>query len=106
PSIDAAQFARHLRQCSDCSAMALESVQMKRSLAAAGKRYAPSADFRSKVLGGVTKRPSRQGRWAWRILLAPVAIVVILSTALGLYVARERTTRDRVYGELADLHVS
>src|SRR3954454_22972295 len=105
-SAEATELGTHLRHCSDCSAMALQNVQTKRSVAVAGKRYVRSAEFRARVLRSATPRSRREGRWAWRILLAPVAALVILSVAVGLYVAREKTTRDGVYGELADMHVS
>ena len=35
----------HVHSCASCSADALARVQMKRSIQAAGRRFAPSANF-------------------------------------------------------------
>ena len=78
---------------------------MKRTVALAGKRYEPSAAFREKVRQNVSRSPRREARWIWRIVALPAALLVILSMTVGFYVEHQKTQRQRVYGELADLHV-
>ena len=96
----------HLRGCSTCAADALGRVQMKRSVQMAGKRYAGSAEFRNKIAKSVAAKPRRESGWAWRILAVPALLLLILSVGVNLYVGRQKTRRERVYSELADLHVS
>jgi anti-sigma factor RsiW len=105
-SLEATELAGHLRQCSACSALALENVQLRRSVAMAGKRYTANAEFRAEVLQSVSKTSPKRQLWAWRLLFAPAALVVLVSLAVNFYVGREKSSRDRIYGELADLHVS
>lgn len=102
---EAQEFAAHLRSCSSCAAEALERVQLKRSVALAGKRYEPSAEFRAKIQKAVGAEPKRQGVWFWRIIALPAALVLLLSLAVNFYVDREKARRQRVYSELTDLHV-
>lgn len=106
PSADAATLAKHLQECAECAAEALHRVQMKRAVALAGKRYAPSIQLRDKVRRslGTSSRP--QSGWVWRIVALPAALVLLLSVAVGLYVEHGRTQRKRVYSELADLHIA
>jgi anti-sigma factor RsiW len=102
---EVSDFTLHLRQCTDCAADTLERVQMKRAIAVAGNRYEPSAEFRARIMSSVASRPRRSRSWVW-ILATPAALVLLLSLAVNLYVNREKTRRERVYGELADLHVA
>ncbi|MGZ5538473.1 MAG: anti-sigma factor family protein [Chthoniobacterales bacterium] len=107
--LDAAEanaLGAHLQECAACAAEALRRVQMKRSVQMAGKRYAPSAEFRSRIAKSVAAKPQRGAGWYWKILAAPALAVLILSIALNLFVGRENARRQRVYSELADLHVS
>ena len=106
PSSESASLAKHLRGCTDCAADALERVQMKRAIAVAGKRYQPSLHLRERVQRSVAGRPGRQRAWVWRIVALPATLVLLLSLAVGLYVDHEKTRRQRVYSELADLHVA
>lgn len=105
-SSESTEVANHLRQCARCTAAALENAQMKRSVAIAGKRFAPSAEFRSKILSSTGRKPARGGNWMWKLVLAPAVVVVLLSLGFNLYVNRQKSNRERVYSELADLHVS
>lgn len=107
--LDAAEanaLRTHLRECAACAAEVLERVQMKRSVEIAGKRYAPSAEFRSRIAKSVAAKPRRRASWYWKILAAPAVAIIILSIAVNLFVGRENARRLRVYSELADLHVS
>jgi len=95
----------HLRACASCAADALERVQLKRSVASAGRRYEPSSAFRGKIaLRGA--KPRREIGWQWSVLAVPAALVLIVSIAGSLHLARENARRQRAYSELADLHVA
>jgi anti-sigma factor RsiW len=103
---EASALGGHLRGCAACAADALGRVQMKRSVQLAGKRYAASAELRNKIAKSVAAKPRREAGWAWRILALPAVLVLIVSVGVNIYVSRESARRQRVYSELADLHVS
>lgn len=103
---EANELGKHLRECSDCAAEALERVQMKRSVANAGKYFEPSTEFRKKIEKNIHKSSKKTNIWGWQIVALPALLVLIISLAMGLYVNREKAKRERVYGELADLHVA
>jgi len=105
-SAEARDVSVHLRGCAICAADALDRLQMKRSVAVAGKRYEPSAQFRAKVMKQVAAKPRRGTGWGWRIVVVPALTVLIVSVAVSLYVQRDSARRQRVYSELADLHVA
>lgn len=94
----------HLPGCAACAAV-LARVQMKRSVPMAGLQYTASAELRNRVMRGIAVKPRRKLGWLW-ILAAPALSVLIVSVAVNLYVGREDARRQRVYSELADLHVS
>jgi anti-sigma factor RsiW len=108
PSADAAALSAHMRSCASCSADALDRVLLKRSVAAAGRRYEPSSELRAKIanISGATVKAHRQSSWGWKILLVPALLVILLSVGVDWYVSRVNARRVRVYGELADLHVA
>ncbi len=97
-------FDGHVHGCSSCAADALARVQMKRSIHAAGKRFAPSAELRRKVQGGIAAKTRRSfsPSWMFAAALPILAIVALLSTYLGV----QRSHRDQTYSEIADLHVA
>jgi anti-sigma factor RsiW len=95
-----------MRACAACAGDALERVQMKRSLATAGKRYAPSAELRAKIAKSVASKPRRASGWMWKIVAVPALSVLLASVAVNWYVGRESARRQHVYSELADLHVA
>jgi len=103
---EAGEVAAHLKGCAACAADALGRVQLKRSVQAAGKRYVASTEFRNRIAKSVTERPRRDASWYWKILAVPALSVLILSAAVNWYVGRENARRQRVYSELADLHVA
>ena len=103
---EASSVGDHLRECTACAREAIENVKIKRSVAAAGKFDAPSAQFRSKIMKRVSVKPHRGQWWLWRLVAAPAAFLVLLSLGVNLYVSQARGQRSRVYSELADLHVS
>jgi anti-sigma factor RsiW len=100
----------HLNSCAACAVDVLDRVQLKRSVQAAGKRYEPSAEFRARIANTIakttaTKAPSANV-WGWRIIFVPAVVMLIFALALNFYLGRERAARQRVYSELADLHVA
>lgn len=102
---EARQFGSHVRECSACAVDVIELVQMKKAVSVAGKTYSPSMEFRRKMLGELTKADGRGRMWGWKLILAPAALVVIISLAMMLLVGREKNRREPMFGELADLHV-
>jgi len=102
---EARVLAEHVRTCPACAADALERVQMKRAVQAAGKRYAPSAQLRNRISKSAKSKPRRHFSF-WQILAAPALVLLILSVATNFYIGRENARRQRVYSELADLHVA
>ena len=96
----------HLRGCSRCAAEALDRVQLKRSVAFAGKRYEPSAEFRAKIARSLKTRPERAGGLFWKLLVIPAVLTLILVLGLNFYVGRAKAERQHVFSELADLHVA
>lgn len=110
-SAEANALARHLPGCAACASDILERVQMKRSVHAAGNRYTASAELRNRVAQTVaiessgTKR-SRSRASLWTVLALPALSVLIVSVAVNLYVRRENARQERIYSELADLHVA
>jgi anti-sigma factor RsiW len=105
-SSESKAVAQHLRECTSCAAYALGLVQMKRSIAAAGKRYQPGAEFREKIQKTIGSKRQRDGSWYWKIVAIPAALVLVLSVTVNLYVDRAKAQRERVYSELTDLHVA
>lgn len=103
---EATSLGAHLRGCAACAADVLERVQMKRSVQMAGKRYTASAELRDRIAKSVAAKPRREAGWLWKILVVPALSVLILSVAVNLYVRHESERRERVYSELADLHVA
>jgi anti-sigma factor RsiW len=106
PESETASLGQHLRQCASCAADALERVQLKRAVADAGKRYAPSAEFRQKIQQAARKPLRRGNIWGWQVVALPALLILIISLLMSFYVSREKERRQRVYGELADLHVA
>ena len=94
----------HVHSCASCSADALARVQMKRSIQAAGRRFAPSADFRRRMQQSMAPKPKRSFRLGW--ILATAAVAIFVAGALTASYVGNRSGRDHVYSEIADLHVA
>jgi anti-sigma factor RsiW len=105
-SAEAGELNVHMRGCSECSADALETVQLKRAVSAAGKRYQPDPAFRARMMKTVSAKPRRNTSWLWKIVAIPALSVIIASIAVNWYVGRESARRHQLYSELADLHVA
>jgi len=106
PDAEARKFALHLPECSACAADALERVQTKRGVSIAGRAYQPTPAFRRQVEQSLRKSIPQGKAWAWKLVLLPAALVLIISLSLLLLVNREGARRSRVFGEIADLHVA
>jgi anti-sigma factor RsiW len=102
----ASALSAHFRECADCAADVLGRVQLKRSVQVAGKRYTASAELRNRIARSVAPKPLRAPGWYWKILALPALAVLVFSLAANLYIGRESALRQRVYSELADLHVA
>jgi anti-sigma factor RsiW len=99
-------LGNHMRGCTACAAAALERVQMKRSVAMAGKRYEPSAEFRAKIATTLTTKSERRGGWFWKIIVVPALVTLVFVLGLNFYMSRAGLERQHVFSELADLHVA
>jgi anti-sigma factor RsiW len=106
PTAEAAAFGDHLRSCAACATEALARVQLKRSVALAGNRYQPSAEFRARIASRVAAKPQRPAGWWWKMIAVPALAVAMLAIAVGLYLQNENGRRLRTYSELTDLHVA
>jgi anti-sigma factor RsiW len=106
PPAQANELSAHMRSCASCAADALGRVQMKRSVAVAGKRYEPSAELRARIAKSVAAKPIRRPSFVWQFAALATAFVVVAALGLNLYAGRESARREKIYSELADLHVA
>ena len=106
PAAEAGALAAHLRTCAACTGEVFERVQLKRSIQMAGARYTPSAELRNTITKSVAAKSRGGAARHWRFVFIPALALVIAALLLGAYVGRQQRGRQRVYGELADLHVS
>jgi predicted anti-sigma-YlaC factor YlaD len=101
-------FDAHVRNCHSCAADALARVQIKRAIQVAGKRFAPSADFRQRVRQRVANQRNHNWNVGWMLAAATVVIlaVAVFSTSYMEFRSnQERANADHVLSEIADLHV-
>jgi anti-sigma factor RsiW len=105
PSDQVRALDAHLRTCPSCTADVLNRVQIKRAVQTAGKRYAPSAEFRQRMQKSLGAGRSRAA-FPWRWAIAGVMAVILVAGALFVSREQQRLRRDHIYSELADLHVS
>jgi anti-sigma factor RsiW len=97
-------FDSHVRSCVSCSADALARVQMKRAIQAAGRRFTPSAEFRTRMQQKIAAKPRRSFGLGWT-LAAAAAIILVAGTLTSAYLGTP-SGRDQVFSEIADLHVA
>ncbi|HSS98132.1 MAG TPA: anti-sigma factor [Terriglobales bacterium] len=103
PSSEMSALDAHVRSCSDCAAEVLGRIQLKRAVQTAGKRFAPSADFRQRIQKmSAAKKPQRH--WSWQMAATAAVFLVVLGVSL-VRVKHENYAR-QIYSEIADLHVS
>jgi anti-sigma factor RsiW len=104
PQDELRTFDAHVRNCSSCSADVLSRVQLKRALHLAGKRFTPSAEFRQRMQQSITSKPRHSFRLGW-MLAATAAVVLVVGTFTSTYLGN-RSGKDQVFSEIADLHVA
>jgi len=104
PEEEMRSFDAHLRNCPSCSADALTRLQMKRAIQVAGRRFTPSAEFRKRVQQSIAPRPHRGYRAGW-IFAAAAAVILAIGTLTSAYLGT-RSGTDRIFSEIADLHVA
>jgi anti-sigma factor RsiW len=104
PEEEMRSFYVHMRNCPACSAEALIGVQMKRAIRIAGKRFTPSAEFRKRMVKSLAPKRRRSFRLEW-MAAAAAAVVLIAGTLTSTY-RENRSGRDEVFSEIADLHVA
>lgn len=98
-------FDSHVRSCPACAADVLAGVRMKRAVQVAGKRFAPSAEFRQRIQRSVAAKPRRAVVFSWMRVSAVVAVVLVIGVVFS-YIGRERSRTLQAYSEIADLHVA
>jgi len=104
PEEEMRSFDAHLRNCPSCSADALTRLQMKRAIQVAGRRFTPSAEFRKRVQQSIAPNPRRGYRAGW-IFAAAAAVILAIGTLTSAYLGT-RSGTDRIFSEIADLHVA
>jgi anti-sigma factor RsiW len=104
PEDETRTFDAHVRNCPSCSVDALARVQMKRAIQVAGKRYTPSPEFRKRMQQKVAVKPRRSFRLGWT-LAAAAAVVLVVGTLTSTYLGN-RSGKDQIFSEIADLHVA
>jgi len=104
PSEEMRAFDTHVHGCSSCAADALTRVQTKRAIQMAGRRFTPSAEFRKRIQQSIAPQRQRRFRPGWMLAAVAVAILVV-GTLTSAYLAN-RSGRDQVFSEIADLHVA
>jgi anti-sigma factor RsiW len=103
PEQEMRTFDAHVRNCPSCSADALARVQMKRAIQVAGRRFTPGAEFRKRMQQSIAPKPLRSFRMGW-LLAATAAVILVAGTLTSTYLGT-RTGRDKIFSEIADLHV-
>ena len=98
-------FDAHVRNCSSCSAVALSRVQLKRAIQVAGRRFTPSAEFRKRMQKTMAPKRHRSFRLGWMLAAAAVVVIVVGTLTTSTYLGN-RSGRDQVFSEIADLHVA
>jgi anti-sigma factor RsiW len=95
----------HLKNCADCAADALSRIQLKNMTQLAGKRFSPDAEFRLRVQKKIARGRAGRYQWGWLLKTAPVALALAVIAIAGVQ-WNQRSQREKVFGELADLHVA
>lgn len=104
PGEEMRAFDAHVRNCPSCAADALARMQMKRSIQAAGKRFAPTSEFRRRVRMSIAPKPRRSLSRTW--MLAAALSLVVVASSLSAFLAIQRSRSEEAYSEIADLHVA
>jgi len=100
----------HLRSCSECIPDALNRLRVRRLTQVAGRRFTPRPEFRRRILRNIraaeSHRESRYARFArWGPVLAAAALLLVI-VPIWFNRASHDLDRERVFGEVTDLHVT
>lgn len=95
----------HLRSCPSCSAEALARVQFKRAVKSAGMAFVPSARFRAQLQSKIAAKPRHSWLSGWTFATAALAVLAVAAFLMS-YRERQNLIQDRLFSEIADLHVS
>ena len=73
PADEMHAFDAHVRTCPQCAPLALGRVQMRQTIRAAGKQFAPTPEFRRRIQQTAKPRKSWNRGWslAWAGLVVP-----------------------------------
>ena len=93
----------HVRGCSECAADVLRRLQLKRAVQTTGKRYSPSLELRQRIQQIVGTRPRQS--WIWQIV-AVAAVALVVATLFLVKAGRANQAQQKIYSEIADLHVA
>jgi len=103
-------FDTHVHSCPTCSANALTRVQIKRAIHVAGKRFTPRAEFRKQIQQSLGPKRQPSFRLRWMLAAAAVVVILVVGTFTSIYLgnrsSRDLAYQDRVFSEIADLHVA
>ncbi len=102
---EARALGEHLRGCSACAAESLSRVQQKRAVQAAGQRFTPDPAFRARIEKSIAGRRLAGWNRFWFPALAGVLALLIVGSVF-FRLNRDRSSEQRLMGELADLHVA
>ncbi|HXZ27156.1 MAG TPA: zf-HC2 domain-containing protein [Terriglobales bacterium] len=105
PPAEAAALAAHLRGCGECTAEVVARLEMKRAVRAAGRAYAPSAEFRERVRRSIAVPPRRSRFRGWVPALATAAAFLVVVVVGSAWWAQQQRQRQAL-AEIVDLHVS
>jgi anti-sigma factor RsiW len=97
--------AAHLRTCPQCAGGVIERLRLKRAVRAAADRFAPRPELLRRVERQIAPRARHNGWLAWAPAAAGIAALV-LAGVLVTRVGGPGRERERVFTELADLHVA
>lgn len=98
-------MAEHLSGCPVCTSEIVQIMQQKKVTSVVGRRYAPSAELRSRVLKQMAGKPKRRV-WQWATAMAVTALLVV-GVGLGVVAPRQRAAASsRLIGGIVDRHVT
>ncbi len=104
PQAEARELDAHLRTCRSCSSQALARSELKRSVHLAGRKFSPDPEFRKRVQASISPKASGR-RWGWIVEVGALCAAVLL-VIFGSMVWMRQSQRQRLVGELTDLHVA
>ncbi len=103
---DLRSLEEHLQTCRECAAEALNRMQMKRAVRAAGTRFAPSAEFRQRVLNSMAPKQRKLSFLFSPALAIAVAAVLVLAMGISTAVFVQRSAHEQTLAQLLDMHVA